>query len=73
MGNLIDKSSDANMVPNDDDDDWPYVWAIRDSEILDWRIHADRTPLTSLEIGEIYKAQQRLPVSFFFLSFGIFS
>mmetsp|Transcript_31708 Transcript_31708/g.37292 ORF Transcript_31708/g.37292 Transcript_31708/m.37292 type:complete len:243 (+) Transcript_31708:104-832(+) len=43
------------------ENDWPYVWAIRDAEILDWKksVEGERT---AEEIQKLAKAQANLPV-----------
>jgi predicted protein tyrosine phosphatase len=43
-------------------DDWPYVWAIRDWEQLNWQRKTDGTTLCIDDVERIINWQSRLPV-----------
>jgi hypothetical protein len=44
------------------EEDWPYVWAIRDQEQLDWKLDQNGVKLPSDKIEEIAQKQSQLPV-----------
>mmetsp|Transcript_6901 Transcript_6901/g.15726 ORF Transcript_6901/g.15726 Transcript_6901/m.15726 type:complete len:261 (-) Transcript_6901:24-806(-) len=56
MGNRGSTQPVSAEAVAEEDPDWPWVWAIRDVEVLDWRIGLDRE-----QIGEVNR-QQQLPV-----------
>ena len=39
------------------ENNWPYVWAIRDPEILDWKQSGRGTSLTKAEIAALAETQ----------------
>ena len=53
MGKALSKPSE----PEDTSKTWPYVWAIRESELLDWKMN-----LSTEEVETMALAQSQMPV-----------